>query len=154
VTAEELMYEDIPIDEAIFLKKWTPVPFSQTMFDYTVEEITERWNEFMVGIRAPFPSAPYLEYMIANHPELVEGVEAFKGDYEDFSRRNLEVWRLFLRGDFQQAREEGLKLRSEEHTSELQSRFDLVCRLLLEKKDERCIILIVGNMLGRMRLSL
>src|SRR5699024_12123080 len=28
----------------------------------------------------------------------------------------------------------GEKLRSEEHTSELQSRFDLVCRLLLEKK--------------------
>src|SRR5699024_11227590 len=32
--------------------------------------------------------------------------------------------------------------RSEEHTSELQSRFDLVCRLLLEKKktssEERC----------------
>src|SRR5699024_4887487 len=28
----------------------------------------------------------------------------------------------------------GLLLRSEEHTSELQSRFDLVCRLLLEKK--------------------
>src|SRR5699024_12085665 len=29
------------------------------------------------------------------------------------------------------------KLRSEEHTSELQSRFDLVCRLLLEKKKGR-----------------
>src|SRR5699024_12043242 len=28
----------------------------------------------------------------------------------------------------------GGKFRSEEHTSELQSRFDLVCRLLLEKK--------------------
>src|SRR5207249_11402770 len=28
----------------------------------------------------------------------------------------------------------GIHLRSEEHTSELQSRFDLVCRLLLEKK--------------------
>src|SRR5699024_11389237 len=28
--------------------------------------------------------------------------------------------------------------RSEEHTSELQSRFDLVCRLLLEKKN-KCI---------------
>src|SRR5699024_12198174 len=27
-------------------------------------------------------------------------------------------------------------VRSEEHTSELQSRFDLVCRLLLEKKKE------------------
>src|SRR5437868_7859442 len=30
-----------------------------------------------------------------------------------------------------------LRLRSEEHTSELQSRFDLVCRLLLEKKKKR-----------------
>src|SRR5699024_12832658 len=28
----------------------------------------------------------------------------------------------------------GISYRSEEHTSELQSRFDLVCRLLLEKK--------------------
>src|SRR5438874_6998575 len=30
-----------------------------------------------------------------------------------------------------------LKMRSEEHTSELQSRRDLVCRLLLEKKNDR-----------------
>src|SRR5699024_11906484 len=30
-------------------------------------------------------------------------------------------------------------LRSEEHTSELQSRFDLVCRLLLEKKKKNII---------------
>src|SRR5438067_8828726 len=28
-------------------------------------------------------------------------------------------------------------VRSEEHTSELQSRFDLVCRLLLEKKKDK-----------------
>src|SRR5437868_13111368 len=31
-------------------------------------------------------------------------------------------------------REAGARGRSEEHTSELQSRFDLVCRLLLDKK--------------------
>src|SRR5437868_11408886 len=30
--------------------------------------------------------------------------------------------------------------RSEEHTSELQSRFDLVCRLLLEKKKQKQLI--------------
>src|SRR5437868_12615770 len=30
--------------------------------------------------------------------------------------------------------------RSEEHTSELQSRFDLVCRLLLEKKKQRNVM--------------
>src|SRR5207249_11177915 len=35
------------------------------------------------------------------------------------------------------ARKGGLFARSEEHTSELQSRFDLVCRLLLEKKKKK-----------------
>src|SRR5699024_11777751 len=33
-----------------------------------------------------------------------------------------------------------LALRSEEHTSELQSRFELVCRLLLEKKITKSIL--------------
>src|SRR5437868_11460022 len=35
------------------------------------------------------------------------------------------------------ANQEQVVLRSEEHTSELQSRFDLVCRLLLEKKKQQ-----------------
>src|SRR5699024_11942864 len=37
------------------------------------------------------------------------------------------------------ARDDGAprRARSEEHTSELQSRFDIVCRLLLEKKKQR-----------------
>src|SRR5699024_12627953 len=33
-----------------------------------------------------------------------------------------------------------IAVRSEEHTSELQSRFDLVCRLLLEKKKEEHLL--------------
>src|SRR5207247_9989960 len=33
----------------------------------------------------------------------------------------------------------GMRKRSEEHTSELQSRVDLVCRLLLEKKKKKSI---------------
>src|SRR5206468_11433046 len=37
---------------------------------------------------------------------------------------------------FQQATIRKPSVRSEEHTSELQSRSDLVCRLLLEKKNE------------------
>src|SRR5260370_15933935 len=32
----------------------------------------------------------------------------------------------------------GQNVRSEEHTSELQSHLNLVCRLLLEKKNNRC----------------
>src|SRR5438105_9685354 len=43
--------------------------------------------------------------------------------------------------DAGEARPQGAHHRSEEHTSELQSRVDLVCRLLLEKKkktNKRC----------------
>src|SRR2546421_9734968 len=39
-------------------------------------------------------------------------------------------------GSGRQARHEG-RARSEEHTSELQSRSDIVCRLLLEKKKKK-----------------
>src|SRR5438067_6687240 len=43
-----------------------------------------------------------------------------------------------LDAPIEQLRDEKLVLtRSEEHTSELQSRFDLVCRLLLEKKKKK-----------------
>src|SRR5699024_12398135 len=35
--------------------------------------------------------------------------------------------------------------RSEEHTSELQSRFDLVCRLLLEKKKQSRLFKAINN---------
>src|SRR5438067_8156076 len=42
-----------------------------------------------------------------------------------------------LVGNVARKAKEVSKSRSEEHTSELQSRFDLVCRLLLEKKKNR-----------------
>src|SRR5699024_12636240 len=51
--------------------------------------------------------------------------------YEDwyFCKKNMELGRI---SELEMSIYESL--RSEEHTSELQSRFDLVCRLLLEKK--------------------
>src|SRR5699024_12453635 len=42
-----------------------------------------------------------------------------------------DAGRVWLEGRLQH-----VDVRSEEHTSELQSRFDLVCRLLLEKKKD------------------
>src|SRR5207249_8450659 len=37
------------------------------------------------------------------------------------------------------------RVRSEEHTSELQSRFDLVCRLLLEKKNYNTLLHLINS---------
>src|SRR3712207_9001700 len=44
-------------------------------------------------------------------------------------------------GHLRQRQHELCEARSEEHTSELQSRQYLVCRLLLEKKKEPCLVL-------------
>src|SRR5438034_6889053 len=49
-------------------------------------------------------------------------------------RRNPRIRQLSLRRDGRDVR---TALRSEEHTSELQSHSDLVCRLLLEKKKKK-----------------
>src|SRR5438105_3468694 len=47
--------------------------------------------------------------------------------------------------DFDQCASGGVATRSEEHTSELQSRVDLVCRLLLEKKKSKSTNLTTKN---------
>src|SRR5207249_10369075 len=61
-----------------------------------------------------------LEFTLREKMEfIVEGV--LSGKIFEFAKpANVSLW----------------KERSEEHTSELQSRFDLVCRLLLEKKKQ------------------
>src|SRR5690625_594045 len=56
-------------------------------------------------------------------------------EYVDAGTSFLEVKTRTGRGDTEKVREER---RSEEHTSELQSRGHLVCRLLLEKKKAIC----------------
>src|SRR5438067_9977618 len=57
-------------------------------------------------------------------------------DSSHFAERRAAIDRAFLEAPTRPAAHGGgaYPLRSEEHTSELQSRFDLVCRLLLEKK--------------------
>src|SRR5699024_12649561 len=60
---------------------------------------------------------------LAGRPQIVVGNKCDLATPEQ-----IEAFRRYIEG-------RGLTfVRSEEHTSELQSRFDLVCRLLLEKK--------------------
>src|SRR2546422_2592190 len=85
-------------------------PPRSTLFPYTTlfrSDARDLLNNFAGGYRAPY----------------VPGF-GIQGDYglADFDIRNT----FHFSG--------GYELRSEEHTSELQSRLHLVCRLLLEKK--------------------
>src|SRR5207249_8578146 len=77
---------------------------------------------------AHLPHAGFWENLGGNHPR--------------YSRRRREQRRtrrsrekgIAVCGHGRVRKQQSLSPRSEEHTSELQSRFDLVCRLLLEKK--------------------
>src|SRR2546422_8266032 len=55
-------------------------------------------------------------------------------------------------GAGRQARHDARHLRSEEHTSELQSRLHLVCRLLLEKKKTKSIPAILHRRHARVEI--
>src|SRR5699024_12744932 len=70
---------------------------------------------------------------------LTLGVIIFLGPYVSYYKMKkhhlaLKKQRQLL---YQEMTDDVSSFRSEEHTSELQSRFDLVCRLLLEKKKHK-----------------
>src|SRR5699024_12551712 len=102
----------LPFD-SLFLSIPRPPPRS-TLFPYTTlfrSPAFEGDRPVMIGFHAASLFAD----------AAAKGVEA---DYE-----------TAYEGIRKNAMEESM-FRSEEHTSELQSRFDLVCRLLLEKKNQ------------------
>src|SRR5699024_11331655 len=92
----------------------------------------------------PFPtrrSSDLIPLLLANPHSLIEGmaITSFAiGSDKAFIYLRGEVAHVHrrVRHAINEAKAAGLlgENRSEEHTSELQSRFDLVCRLLLEKK--------------------
>src|SRR5258707_4907856 len=63
----------------------------------------------------------------------ITGYFVAPNEYEEF-RRFKQRRRSFATADLSDERAQAIGSRSEEHTSELQSRQYLVCRLLLEKK--------------------
>src|SRR5690349_23885291 len=77
-----------------------------------------------MGFRAMRISAPGGDMLQRVAPEIYQALQA------DKESRTLDL-------KTSEGQEQLLQLRSEEHTSELQSRRDLVCRLLLEKKKKK-----------------
>src|SRR5204862_7792623 len=93
---------------------------------------------FPVIIRRPptSPLFPYTTLFRSAHPrECCVGRGQERGIRQSRGiRRAFEEFVVDLGCGHDEERTGGHRVRSEEHTSELQSRRDLVCRLLLEKK--------------------
>src|SRR5437868_11120831 len=97
-------------------------PQSSTLFPYT----TLFRSEFVAnshGGRTPGPGKPDQG---GNDPHVDKGWDAEPGEH-GVNQTSANHPEHCAQG----------RVRSEEHTSELQSRFDLVCRLLLEKKKKK-----------------
>src|SRR3712207_7736361 len=95
---------------------------------------------FFLMIRRPPRSTlfPYTTLFRSGTPK--EGRKAARAGDGDLMRR-IYCDEVLATGPAQAAFRELEVLRSEEHTSELQSRQYLVCRLLLEKKKKKIIII-------------
>src|SRR5437868_12422629 len=93
-----------------------------------VQQVTEASNAFVAIAEHVTPAVVSIQMERQARPVRVpRGQQQIPPGMEDFFKQ-------FDPRQQQQQPMEGSGSRSEEHTSELQSRFDLVCRLLLEKK--------------------
>src|SRR5438094_1173159 len=86
--------------------------------------LTIRQTAVLPGLRATAKNRVEIDYDVERWSEMSEKDYILGTHDEELLRLGLQhrVWRPVV-------------LRSEEHTSELQSPYDLVCRLLLEKKN-------------------
>ncbi|MFZ5757169.1 MAG: hypothetical protein ACOY3X_09715 [Pseudomonadota bacterium] len=101
--------DEVKVNERIFTKTWNKAPFGSDAFDMTPEQIQANWGDIMRAIRVPYPSPEYLRTRSERFPVFKQSVPNFNGDYEELSRNVINVWRLFFRGDFQEAEREGDK---------------------------------------------
>src|SRR5699024_11867655 len=88
---------------------------------------------YTLSLHDALPICPILTFALTNQRTDAGRVDNFA---EKFAAENTDAVYLTFGGCALNKRHRCFR-RSEEHTSELQSRFDLVCRLLLEKKKYR-----------------
>src|SRR5437660_5126751 len=96
----------------------SPAPPTSTLFPYT--------TLFRSGVPLPLSR---IELALERAGLVTKHVEGLADDYAE----TLTHWI----SRFEARYDDAVRLRSEEHTSELQSRGHLVCRLLLEKKKKK-----------------
>src|SRR5256886_8918688 len=97
-------------------------PPRSTLFPYTT---LFRSQQRDLVAEVPHPVVGDMELDLADRPRVRDGIDLFRPRADRAFLTEIDA---------------GRRARSEEHTSELQSQSNLVCRLLLEKKKEAYLI--------------
>src|SRR5699024_12324196 len=95
--------------------------------------LPQSFFSFSMLLRPPTPTLFPYTTLFRSDPRTMKPVYVPTNPHEKAMQRALIQYRNPK--NYMLVHEALVKARSEEHTSELQSRFDLVCRLLLEKKN-------------------
>lgn len=101
---------EIAISERVFTKPWNKPPFGTKAFDMTPAQIKANWPHMMRALQVPYPSAEYLKARFDKFPAFKKSYPGFDGNFEKLSAEVVDIWRLFMRGDFQDAMKAGEKL--------------------------------------------
>lgn len=97
----------IKVDPQVVNRTWNPVPFDQDQYTYTFDEIRERWDYFMRGLRIPYPSPEWLKSRFERFPALMREMGYQDRNWKMHSLNILETWQAFFRGDLQKAHDLG-----------------------------------------------
>ncbi|MFZ5723417.1 MAG: hypothetical protein ACOY33_07115 [Pseudomonadota bacterium] len=100
--------EQIAVDRQVLRESWVRVPFDQRPFDYTPDQIRDNWQSLIGNnFQLPYPSAQFLRDIYTRFPAIRNAHPEFDGDFERLERELGDVWRLFMRGDYQLAMQRG-----------------------------------------------
>jgi hypothetical protein len=102
---EDLVETEIVIDETLHTTTWNKVRFDQRFLTYSPAQVKAQWDLLNRGLLAEYPSAEYLRKRFEAFPELKGMTPKFTGDYQKLSDEIIQIWILFYRGDFQEARQ-------------------------------------------------
>lgn len=102
--------EAINVDSRVLNKPWNKPPFDMKAFDMPPEQVRANWDALMTGLGVPYPSAELLRAGYERFPQLREAHKGFDGDFVKLERDLNDLWRMFLRGDYQAAMKYGQDL--------------------------------------------
>lgn len=89
---------------------WTAFPYPSAAFDYPAGALKKHWARIHRGDKEPYPSAQHLAKLCKGNQAIARSIPGFDGDFDALSQRSLEAWRLYHRGDFEQAARLGSSL--------------------------------------------
>lgn len=98
-----------PIDKKILAAKWQAPPFDQKPYTYSFAEIRANWDQFMRGLKIPFPSPELLKDRYTRYPQLMHTLGYQDQNWDMHSLNVLEAWQAYFRGDFEQSYRLGKK---------------------------------------------